>query len=290
MRGQKTSLRSSVSEALFEAERRCFNKSEEDDTRAEEIEAAFEKGKRKSFNENQKRFRESRGESSLKGKKKSKKQKGQNQLGIPISDFIYFGPGPRRRGFPHHFNSSFHNSDEKEAKYKITRSKGKAYRLEKTLASHVFRILTKHGGPMHVNSIIVSLQKLGFLKDETHHTYSIVYRTLTRNLSIFERTDRATFSLRLGFIPQTRPEKIERPLPVDEEFTSLQQLVMEAFSQVTTPNGSSPSDVYQFLKTLGFNGPYKTIYEAMQSLNFRRVGYAYYLADTAELVKVTGRA
>lgn len=134
---------------------------------------------------------------------------------------------------------------------------------------------------MHVNDIIVALQKSNIITAVTLHTYSVVYRTITRNLALFERTDRATFSLRPGFVPLLRVAKMDRPAAYDDEFSSLQDLVIEAYRQLTTDDGACPSDVYQLLKTLGFNGPYKTIYEAMQSSNFTRINFSYFMTADA---------
>jgi hypothetical protein len=280
MRGQKVSMRGSISEELRGSENRYFPRQSEEDEQDEEIDSMLaEREKRISYIESKKRFNEERAKRNGKPSKSTKcKKKSElsNPLGIPVGDYIYFGPGPS--GLPSIFNRPSFVQERKEEEYKIVRSKGKSYRFEKTLSSHIFRVLLKRDRPLHVNDIILALQKLGVLKNSNHHTYSVVYRTLTRDHALFERLDRATFSLREGFVAKEQPTKLDRVVEINEEFSSLQELVVAAYRHLAPQDGGCcPSVVFQHLKTLGFNGPYKTIYEAMQSSNFRRIGFSYYL-------------
>jgi hypothetical protein len=293
MRGQKVSLHTSLSEILRNSDltNRSFDENEKQEEEIEKM--LLEKAKRKPYEESKKRFRASRGysekefDSIIKKNKmghvysshKEVAEKDPAPLGIPIGDYIYYGPGPRRDYVPNPFIVyPKEKEEEKEEKYKIVRTKVKPYK-DKTLCSSIFKILSKVKDPLHVSAIIEALQKADSINSETHHSYAIVYRTLTRNHAIFTRVSRATFKLRKGFIPHNKPAPIARQEDENdaEDSASLQSLVIDAFRNLPPDNQSSPADVFQLLKDMGFNRPYKSIYEAMQSASFSRDNAVYSL-------------
>jgi hypothetical protein len=290
MRGQKVSLHTSLSEILRNSDltNRSFDENEKQEEEIEKM--LLEKARRKPYEESKKRFRESRGYSEKEFDsiiKKNKKghvysshkevvEKDPAPLGIPIGDYIYYGPGPRRDYVPNPF-IVFPKKEEKEEEYKIVRTKGKYQ--DKTLCSSIFKILSKAKEPLHVSAIIETLKKTDSINSGSHHSYAIVYRTLTRNHAIFTRVSRATFKLRKGFIPHNKPAPIARDEGENEaeDSASLQSLVIDAFKNLPPDNQSSPADVFQLLKDMGFNRPYKSIYEAMQSAAFSRENAVYSL-------------
>lgn len=274
MRGQKASIRSSLSNQskynandFVNSKMRFFSRPFEEDDGHEEDEIKFliidelkqkrTKRKKRSSDPNRKSVF-----SPANGIFPSLKQPlSKSKLGIPIGEFLYFGPPFGR----------FNPSEEKETKYKIIRSKGKSYRSDKTLCSYIFKILSKSDTALGVKDIVLALKKHKVLKEKNKNNYSIVYRTITRNIQFFVKTGKATFSLRKGFKQWQKPEKINIKIEEDKDFASLQDLVISAVKQLSPIEMcSNPLDVFRYLKTFGFNGEYKNIYDAMHSNNFTK--------------------
>lgn len=184
--------------------------------------------------------------------------------------------------FDHSYHGSLSEAVEEEAieKYKIVR-RSKKPRLDGSLSSKIFRFLSKSKRPNHINDIILHLKRIKALDEGTYHTYSIVYRTITRNNHLFIRSGKATFGIRNGFSPGEKKQKevkISQKEDVEED-VSLKKLISISLSELTKDGKGSPSEVFDYLRMFGYNGTYKNIYSTLQSADFKKNGLFNYVQN-----------
>ena len=230
-----------------------------------------EKAKRKSYEEDKKRFRQNHKAVPFSPISGIFSQSKPESLDIPIGNYRRLAPP---------FWGLFEDQSKvkSEPEYKITKIRWKDSG-KKTLCSQIFQIIKKNNEPMHIDRIIIALQRSGHLKSGLH-IYATVYRTLTRNLIFFRKIGKATFSLRKGFIKWAKQPKSEKIAEETEDFTTLQKLVINAVKQISPEQlVSCPSSVFQLLRSVGYNGQYKSIYNVMQSPSFRKDGFSYHLVQ-----------
>lgn len=319
MRGQKVSLSTSKVENnsdlgdLYKPDLRYLRSSpdEEDD----ELTFLIEKDKRISYNDAKRLFKENREKgrnnfSPAKGAFSSSKKT--NDLGIPSGKYLYFNvdSSSKLTDFtrkeleteePYSITkiepvksklektlqsqifkllSGSKKPLETEEPYSITKIEPVKFKLDKTLRSQLFKLLSDSKKPLHINYIIEKLVKLKVIKKITLHTYSTVYRTLNRNKYLFMLTGKAQFSVRKGFRKWAKPTITVRPsINSNKDPISFKTLLIESFKHIAVDGFSNPSDVYNFLLSFGYKGIFISIYNGMQSSPFIRNDEKYSLAN-----------
>jgi hypothetical protein len=176
---------------------------------------------------------------------------------------------------------TFSISKEEPAPYKVRNLSARNFPYAPgTLAAKAFSILLRHKRPLHISEL---LQKLTSERafHTVHHRYSELSRALRQHSILFEKTTKATYTVRLGFRKLQKPETIKVVLPIDRggEITSLLDLVVSLTRECTTPMGVYPGLIFNLLRSMEIQCSYDGVRRVMQTNQFERNGTWYKLVE-----------
>jgi len=170
-----------------------------------------------------------------------------------------------------------HQAELHKQSHTITEVDQKEYILDvNSLESYIVRVLSSSKTPVHITDIISKCEQLGWETSTVHHKYATVYRALKDNYYMFSKVDKATFTMRAGFIGE-KPEKNEHKEDqvYNPDVPTITDVVLSVAEKFQTESGIYPSRVHYIMKRMGYKCGYSSVYRAMQDERFSRNGYWY---------------
>lgn len=170
--------------------------------------------------------------------------------------------------------------------YKVSKVKPKPLKLNpRTLVYHIFSMLGRYNRPLHISEMIKKLEKKNLLQNYGLHKYSSVYSVISKHYELFDKSGKATFSIRQAFKNKvistsiaTQPKKQPQVKTLHRTVKSLIEIVVGAAKEVSNPVGTYPGIVQQFLSKMGYEISYSSVYRIMQDRKlFSRQGFWYQL-------------
>jgi hypothetical protein len=141
----------------------------------------------------------------------------------------------------------------------------------------ILKALSNIQDGLHINDIIIRLEKLGWVSESKYHKYDLVRKTLSDNYFMFQRIAPATFKLREGFRgrPPEKTQPVIRHKTKSNKLTSLEDIVVWCAKKQNS--NTYPGSVYYALRQCGYRCAYTSIYKIMQGKNFIKKGFWYRL-------------